>query len=481
MAMIGVKIVLFNPRELAFCRENAFGAGRMGSRKNIQFVLGDGIRLSLINNIPSFRCAPFRLLLTTQTKAGMKRSGMTDTNDKNSTLFLGESLNNRSPSMSNLPVYVGLDYHTKVIQVCVMDQKGNIFANQSVANNCEAVQQVVAPYGNNISVAIDASTGSANFADELATKYNWHVEQAHPGYVSRMKQTPDKSDWTDAKLLADLTRVGYIPRVWLAPQYIRELRDLVKHRDGYVKQRTQVKLRLRALLRQHRINCPHSPWTIDGKDWLRDESNITSTTLLFQLKDYYDTIEYLDKKIDTVTSLMKSHVADDAVVKQLLEQPGIGIITAITMRAIIGQFDRFRTGKQLAHFCAVCPRNNSSAGKTTTGGLIKAGDDVLRQILIEAAHRLMRYDPEWKAMADRLLAKGKKKCVVVAAVANRWIRKLFHRMTESASIGDAEVAGNSDVRFLRHEQKSRLSDSSSDARPLEVLTPEVCFLGSVIP
>jgi hypothetical protein len=151
------------------------------------------------------------------------------------------------------------------------------------------------------------------------------------------------------------------------------------------------------------------------------------------------------------------------------------------MRAIIGQFDRFRTGKQLAHFCAVCPRNNSSAGKTTTGGLIKAGDDVLRQILIEAAHRLMRYDPEWKAMATLLLANGKKKCVVVAAVANRWIRKLFHRMTEPASIGDAEVAGNSDVRFLRHEQQNRLEDSSSDARPLRERTPEACFVDSVIP
>jgi transposase len=255
----------------------------------------------------------------------------------------------------------------------------------------------------------------------------------------------------------------------------------VKHRDGYVKQRTQTKLRLRALLRQHRISCPHNPWTIGGKDWLSDESNITLPTLLFQLKDYYDTIEYLDKKIENVTSMMKSHVADDLVVKQLMEQPGIGIITAITMRAIIGHFDRFSTGKQLAHFGGVCPRNNSSAGKTTTGGLIKAGDDVLRQILIEAAHRLIRCDPEWKAMADRLLANGKKKCVVVAAVANRWIRKLFYRMTEPVSIDDAEVVGNSDMRFLRHGQQNRLEDSSSDASPLGELTPEVCFVDSVIP
>jgi transposase len=377
--------------------------------------------------------------------------------------------------MINLPVFVGLDYHTQTIQVCVMDSQRKILANQSVTNDADAVRQIVEPFGNNVAAAIEASTGAANFAEELITKFQWQANLAHTGYVARMKQTPDKSDWTDAKLLADLTRVGYIPRVWLPPLYIRTLRALVKHRDGYVKQRTQTKLRFRALLRQHRIKCPHNPWTIDGKEWLCDANNITDPILLFQLKDYYDMVELFDKKIDMVTSLMKSHVADDHVVKLLLKQSGIGIITAITMRAIIGQFDRFRTGKQLAHFCGVCPRNDSSAGKTTTGGLVKAGDELLRQVLIEAAHRLIRYDAHWKSMADRLLASGKKKCVVVAAVANRWVRKLYRQMCDPTPTSDR------DVRFLRDEQQSRLEDSSSDADALSAPTLEVCFVDSVIP
>jgi transposase len=318
-----------------------------------------------------------------------------------------------------------------------MDQKRKILTNQSVENSVEAVFKIVVPFGSNVHVAIEACTGAADFADELATKYPfWHVELAHAGYVARMKQTNDKSDWTDAKLLADLTRAGYIPRVWLAPKYIRELRDLVRHRHGFVQQRTQSKLRLRALVRQHRIVCPHSAWTINWKKWLLDKENITSPNLMFLIRNHYDSIEFYDKKISDVTEEMQNYVADDNVVKQLLRQSGIGVVTAITMRALIGRFDRFRTGKQLAHFCAVCPRNNSTAGKTTTGGLIKAGDDLLRQILIEAAHRLVRHNDEWKAMSARLQANGKKKCVVIAAVANRWIRKLFHQMVSSESSGN---------------------------------------------
>jgi len=337
--------------------------------------------------------------------------------------------------MFNLPVFVGIDYHTKTLQVCVMDSQRKIHANQSIENSPEAVFQIVAPFGNNVHVAIEACTGAADFAEELATKSpSWHVQLAHPGYVARMKQTPDKSDWTDAKLLADLTRAGYIPRVWLAPKPIRELRDLVRHRHGLVQQRKQVKLRLRALLRNHRLPCPYVPWTIKGKAWLLDKENIPSTKLMFLIRDHYDTIEFYDKKISVVTEQMQLDVADDAVVKQLLRQPGVGVITAITMRALIGQFDRFRTGKQLAHFCAVCPRNNSTGGKTTTGGLIKAGDDLLRQVLVEAAHRLIRYNPEWRAMAQRLQSNGKKKCIIVAAVANRWVRWLFRQMVDSSRL-----------------------------------------------
>ena len=79
--------------------------------------------------------------------------------------------------------------------VCIMNQQGNILANQSVANDPEAVFPVVVPFGNNVSAAIEASTGAAEFADALHHPYpHWHVELAHPGYVARRKQTIDKSD-----------------------------------------------------------------------------------------------------------------------------------------------------------------------------------------------------------------------------------------------------------------------------------------------
>ena len=65
----------------------------------------------------------------------------------------------------------------------------------------------------------------------------------HPGIVDRMKQNPDKSDMADAWILADLMRLSYLPKVWLAPETIRQLRSPVCLRAAKVKEQIQVKLR----------------------------------------------------------------------------------------------------------------------------------------------------------------------------------------------------------------------------------------------
>ena len=51
-----------------------------------------------------------------------------------------------------------------------------------------------------------------------------------------------------------------------------------------------------------------------------------------------------------------------------------------------------------------------------------------RNPLIELAQRLKNTHPRWRALAERMRSQGKAGSVIVAAVANRWMRGLFHRM-----------------------------------------------------
>jgi hypothetical protein len=49
-------------------------------------------------------------------------------------------------------------------------------------------------------------------------------------------------------------------------------------------------------------------------------------------------------------------------------------------------------------------------------------------VLVEAAHRLIRHDDRWTKLAGQLRLRGKPVSVTIAAVANRWVRWLFHQM-----------------------------------------------------
>jgi transposase len=324
---------------------------------------------------------------------------------------------------------VGVDYHLNTVQVCVLDGNGKRLANQAVANDATAVAQVATRYGRPARVAIEACCGAANLADELIVRWNLPVELAHPGYVARLKRSPDKSDFGDSHLLADLARVNYLPQVWLAPEATRQLRRMIRHRTQLVRRRRDVKLRIRALLRDNRTLPPAArAWTKAWLTWLQTAAPL-STSDRFIVNDHLAELAQLSQRIAQVEAQLKTQIADDPIVIKLLSLPGVGLVTAVTLRAEVGRFDRFQTGKQLARFCGVTPRNASSGDRQADAGLVKAGNPELRAVLVELAHRLIgRLEGRWAELAHGMLIRGKPKNVVVAAVANRWVRWLHHEL-----------------------------------------------------
>jgi len=251
-------------------------------------------------------------------------------------------------------VNVGVDYHDESLRVCVLEEGGRELFNRSLPNDPGAVRDLVSSFGWPRVVVIEACCGAADFAAELIRQTEWNVQLAHPGYVNRMKQGPDKTDMGDAWLLADLGRVNYVPKVWLADETTRQLRRLVRYREGLKSERKNVKLRIRALLREERIPAPRAnPWT--------------------------------------------------------------------------------KTWKQLARFCGVTPCNASSGKRQADSGLVKAGSRKLRAVIIQAAQRLPRHVEKWKTLKRRL-TRTKPANVATAAVANRWLRWLYHQMVTTPAL-----------------------------------------------
>lgn len=334
--------------------------------------------------------------------------------------------------MSSLPVFVGLDYHQDSVQVCVVNSEGKMLVNRSVENDAGVVERISTQHGRPQRIAMEASCGSAELAEGLASRWNLPVQLAHPGYVNRLKQSPDKTDFGDAHLLADLARVNYVPKVWLAPRETRELRRLVRHRGQLMDRRKDTKLRIRGLLRENRLKCRHArAWTKAWFTWLQEEAEFSESDRWI-LEDHLDELVLLSGRIAATEARIIQRTQDDPVVQRLLKEPGVGLITAVTLRAEVGRFDRFNSGKQLSRFCGATPRNASSGSRQADAGLIKAGNPALRVVLIELAHRLInRGQSPWANLAQKMLRQGKRKNVVVAAIANRWTRRIYHDMKQT--------------------------------------------------
>jgi transposase len=344
--------------------------------------------------------------------------------------------------MSNLPVFVGLDYHQDSVQVCVLDPAGKVLLNRASANDADALGRLVAPLGAVTRVGIEACCGAADLGQELVERLGWNVSLGHPAYVAKLKGSPDKSDFSDSRLVADLTRVGYLPRVWLAPAYVRDLRQLVNHRQRLVDHARDLKLRVGGVLREQRVKVAKDRGSRWSKAWtasVRDNAAL-SEHARWVVNDLLDELKHADGRILKADARLREATRDDEVVKRLMGQDGVGEVTAWVLRAYVGDFSRFRTAKQLARYCGMSPRNASSGKRVADGGLVDGCNRLLRTVVVQAAHRLVRTVERWHGLAEQMRARGKPACVVVGAVGNRWLRTLHHAMRGSTAAAAAAAA-----------------------------------------
>lgn len=227
--------------------------------------------------------------------------------------------------------------------------------------------------------------------------------------------------------------MGYLPRVWLAPANVRELRQLVNHRQRLVDRGRGLKLQVGAILREQRVRIGKECGSRWSKAWtasVRDNGQL-SAHVRWIVDDLLDDIVQTKGKIAVVDGKLREATKGDKVVAKLLEQDGVGEVTAWVLRAYVGDFGRFKTAKQLSRYCGLSPCNASSGRRVADAGLVDGCNRLLRATVVQAAHRLIRTVDRWANLAESLRTRGKPACVIVGAVGNRWVRTLHHAMKDS--------------------------------------------------
>ena len=126
-------------------------------------------------------------------------------------------------------------------------------------------------------------------------------------------------------------------------------------------------------------------------------------------------ISYLKVQIKSVEKIIKKQLGQDERVKYLITLPGVGLLTAYTMIAEIGNIDRFPSEKSFASYCGLVPSTRSSAD-VTHHGRIGAGRKTLQWCFVESSRTAIRRDSYFAEIYhkhDR--GKGDGKSIVIVA------------------------------------------------------------------
>jgi transposase len=270
--------------------------------------------------------------------------------------------------------------------------------------------------------------------EACATAHYWARQLTKLGHEVRLMPAKDvkayvkrnKNDAADAEAICEAVRrpTMRFVRVKSAEQQ----GQLMQHRtrDLLMRQRTQLINALRAHLAELGITAAQGREGIKGllaivandrDSRLPIDARASLVVLAAQLESVQMLIGSIEKRIIAL------HRSSDAS-KRLETIPGIGIVGATTIAAIVTDPKAFRSGRDFAAWLGLVPRQDSTGGKQKLGPISKQGDRYLRRILVVGAHAVLRrarQHPEKYPWLTQLLVRRPFK-VVAVALANKMAR-----------------------------------------------------------
>jgi transposase len=319
-------------------------------------------------------------------------------------------------------MFVGMDVHRNRTQVCVLDRKGNEVRNRNVANDRQALRKELAGLRRGTPVAFEAAYGTGWIA-ELLGDLGFEAHLAHPAGCRAIADAKLKNDRVDARTLANLLRTGYLAEAWLAPNEVREQRLLLRERARLVRIRTSAKNRIRAQIADEGVPAPgHGLWTKQGAAFL--ESLDLSPMHRWVVTDCQVLIEVLESRISLLEAEIRRQAKPDKRVDALMTIPGIGLLSAMTLVAEIGDVTRFATSRKLCAWAGIIPSMRNSDRTLHHGHITRAGPAAVRHVLSEAAQTAIRKEPYH---SDYLATKRRRGTgIALIRVARKLLTESFH-------------------------------------------------------
>jgi transposase len=278
-------------------------------------------------------------------------------------------------------------------------------------------------------VVIESTTNAWHIYDllePLAEK----VLVANPIKVKQIAQARVKTDIRDTLILARLLAANMIPAIWVPPVDVRNLRYLLSQRRHLVGMHTQTVNRMHSVAHRHHLSHPKGKrFNEKNTGWQHDAE--LSNTEKFQLELDMSTTQHLDEQAGKITEKLAAMSHEEpwaGSMMFLMQLPGFGVITGMTILAAIGDITRFEDFKKLSSYSGLTPGLEQSGTKNRGKGITKEGRKDLRWAMVEVAQRAVKSDPLWQRRFNELCRRMHRNQAIVV-VAHRLLELVWFVLT----------------------------------------------------
>jgi transposase len=257
----------------------------------------------------------------------------------------------------------GNDRHVKTVCLCILDASGQVRLHRNVKTTREAFLDAVAPYRDDLVVAVECMF-TWYWLAELCAAHGITFVVGHALAMKAIHGGKANKAKIDAHKIAVLPRGGLLPQSYVHPSAMRATRDLLRRRFHLVRKRgqrlahihnTQAQYTLPAFKR--RLAYPSNREGVSLH--FPDRSVRKSVEVDLALIDQYDVLI-----ADVEQKLVREAKCDDAdAFHRLRSVPGIGPILALTILYEIHHIGRFDRVQEFASYARLVTCTHESAGK----------------------------------------------------------------------------------------------------------------------
>lgn len=359
---------------------------------------------------------------------------------------------------------VGLDVGDQYSVFCVLERTGDAVEEGRVRTTPKGLS---ATFGRRerACVAIEAGTHSAWIAD-LLEELGHQVLVANPRELERITKSDRKNDRNDAELLARLARADptLLSPIKHRPKEVRADLAVIRARDGLVRARTQLINAVRGLVKssgERVVKCSATSFHKTAPEQISEALRPATHHLIVLIGQTTEAIKAHDTMIEEIATTKYP------AFELLTQVSGVGTLTALAFMLTVGERDRFAKSRDVGAYFGLIPRQQQSSAADPQLRISKAGDGLVRKLLVGSAHYVLgHFGPDtnlrrWGlTLAGRGGKNAKKRAVVAVA---RKLAVLLHRLWVNGEVYEP----------LRTKGAKGKKLFSVDAKPKESEIPDV--------